>query len=128
MVLTASHLHTVNTPLADLLEAWPAPAGWILAGFLIWSIGCAWVADRLADRFLPAGIGRLSCKAALVVLLMPLPVLDDLLAWPGFAAACSRIASPAGEGNAAPSAPAGRLGRWLQATGPLTFSERCPPR
>ncbi len=96
---------------------------WVVGIFLVWSLACAWLAECLGNRFMVQGLGRLASKAALIVVLVPLPVIDELLHQPVFETSCSRLAEEA------PAVPVrGRLARLLGAPVPLTFSDRCPSR
>lgn len=75
--------------LIDALSLLPA-LPLVLALSALWALGSVWVVDRLGNSFYDAGLARLLFKACLVLVLLPLPLLNDLIAAP-LSDACARV-------------------------------------
>ncbi len=64
---------------------------WVLPGVLVaWTATCSWVSGRLAG-FVCGGERRWPVRLLLALVLLPLLVIDELVAQPPFEALCRRL-------------------------------------
>lgn len=89
----------------------------------LWTVGSVWLTDRLGNCFYDAGWARLVFKGCLVFVLLPMPLMDEIISRPQFEATCQgSVAS----GPDSRPAPAGQLARLLGADAPFTYAGLCP--
>ena len=91
----------------------------------MWTVGSVWLTDRLGNCFYDAGWSRLVFKGCLVFVLLPMPLMDEIISRPQFEAKCP---GPLASGPAAGPAPAGQLARLLGSDAPLSYAGLCPGR
>ncbi len=89
----------------------------------LWTVGTVWLTDRLGNCFYDAGWARLLFKGCLVFVLMPMPLMDELISRPQFE---SRCRGEGAGGLASGSAPAGQLAHLLGTDSPVTYAGLCP--
>ncbi|TFZ03205.1 hypothetical protein [Ramlibacter rhizophilus] len=69
-----------------------------MTGFFVWSLAlgwaaaCAWLAHRIGDAFIESPL-RLELKIVMFLALLPVPVIDELLAKPQFDQLCATKAN-----------------------------------
>lgn len=90
---------------------------------LLWMACSFWLAGELGNTFFDAGMARLVFKASLVFVLLPLPLIDELIARPGFEARCQALDV---SGRHSLTAPGGKLASLLGSQSPLSYSGGCP--
>lgn len=89
----------------------------------LWALGSIWLTDRLGNCFYDAGWARLVFKGCLVFVLLPIPLIDELISRPQFEAKCQGAVA---SGHLSGHAPAGQLARLLDTDLPLTYAGLCP--
>lgn len=104
-------------------EALPQAAVLLPLFLALWALGSLWVVDRLGNVVYDAGLARLVFKGSLVLVLLPLPFIDELLSRPHFEARCQALKRA---DLPAPQDSPGKLARLLGTGSPLTYSGRCP--
>jgi len=66
----------------------------LAAVLLAWVVLCAWTAHKVGALFTDSTL-RIELKALVFVALLPLPVIDELIAKPQFDQLCAQLAAPA---------------------------------